>query len=264
MFRWLIILAACSILLADGLAAARPGPDSNYNTSISGGGGGAITFNWVNGSNTTSNGAIGSFTVGSTNAATTNGTINSGDTLISCVSVEGSGDAGAVTVTGFTQIQTAYGSSQDPHPRRIWCGYKIAGGAETGTYSASWANGATGVTGASWSLMDYSGANGTTPIDTSAQNINTSFGSANMPCASVTPTPTNDMLVCAWLTRGGNGAYTGAAGMTQRFDVGSTTSTVPEILISDKQLASNSPTGTINATQGAAETSMSITIAIQH
>lgn len=42
--KWLVILTACGIALADGLATARPGPDSNYNVAISGGGGGGVTF----------------------------------------------------------------------------------------------------------------------------------------------------------------------------------------------------------------------------
>lgn len=55
--RWLIILTACVIALADGLATARPGPDSNYNVAISGGGG---SFSLTVGNN------VGSATAGTT------------------------------------------------------------------------------------------------------------------------------------------------------------------------------------------------------
>lgn len=59
MMKWLLIATACIISLADGLATARPGPDSNYNIAISGGGGSfSLTAAGNTGSATTGTGSI--------------------------------------------------------------------------------------------------------------------------------------------------------------------------------------------------------------
>jgi hypothetical protein len=204
-----------------------------------------ISINWSNkSSNTTGNIGVTSLTIGSTNAAESNGSIASGDFLIAILEVVAASDPGSaatsMTSAGFTTTFDHFDSNQ---VKRMYVGWKVAGSSESGTYSASWA---TASTGASWTLIDLASVNTSSPIDTSTIT-DTSYDGGLMPAPSISPSGSADWLMCVWFEAGGNNPYTVASGMTLLFDVGSSSSDRPEIMVGYLQLSSSGATGTKNA-----------------
>ena len=178
----------------------------------------AIAFNWGNASNTSYNTGT-SFNVGSTNAQGANGTFTSGDFLVMVVTVMANSatDPGVIsTPTGWTQIDQVLSAGQWSGAMRTATFYKIAGGSETGSYSASWTNAAYG---AGWVLMDYTGVNTSSPID--AHNLIANTGYSPTPTTTaISPSGSTDMLIAAFVSGSGTGAYPITAsppsGMTTR------------------------------------------------
>ncbi len=96
---------------------------------------GSVAFSWANYSDTTNVNAVTSFTVGSTNPAASNGSIALNDLLVMavCVSVN-AGDPGSLTPPGgWTEVANHMVAQDSLYRYGLW--YKLAGGAEGGTYS---------------------------------------------------------------------------------------------------------------------------------
>lgn len=199
-------------------------------------------FVWANNSDTLTSNTGNSFTVGSTNPASTNGTINSGDFLLAMVVVAAFSDPGSITLSGFTSLFSFYDASSF---YRVQIGWKTAGGAESGTYAASWTS--TGNVGASWLLANFSGVNAT-PIDASSQSQNDS-PATNMLATAISPSGSTDLLVGLWGGVGGNGPYAADPSMTQRANVAATAASIVEILMATEQLSASGSTGSRTATQ---------------
>lgn len=224
-------------------------------------GGGPVAFGWSNYSdNVTANGSVTSFTVGTTNAASSNGAISTNDLLIMAVVVSvNAGDPGSLTVPGgWTQVTNTLASQDGLYRYGVW--YKLAGGGEGGTYSVSWTNASRG---ASWYLGKWTSVNTSTPVETSAAVSNGSY-SANIGAPTVTPTASDDMLICFGMDFGGNGAVTAPSGMTARGSVGSSSSDRPGISAAELTLTTNSATGTKNFTIGGSTQSAGVSLAVKH
>lgn len=213
----------------------------------------AVAFGWANYSAAANNNGVTTVTLGVTNPATSNGTINTGDLLIAVVAVSKSpaSDPGDIAVTGFTELYDAYHSAG---PLRTYVGYRIALPGDTASFAATW-----GVAshGASWALLDYTGAASSAPVVAGQNNAG---APALLP--SVTPTAANDILVGIMTEFGSNGPYAVAGSMTSRANNASASSLRPEVLVADEQLASASATGTRTPTTTGSVPTTGVSLAI--
>jgi hypothetical protein len=138
---------------------------------------------------------------------------------------------------GWTQLDnTALRLDGFPADAAIF--YKIAGGSENGT-TFTWSNPAS----YSWTLLDYSGVNTSSPIDVSGGQTNTGPYSTDTTAPSVTTKNAGDTLVNIWISKGGAEDYDKDPSTTLRANVHSNTYEFPEIMVADKTLASSGPTG---------------------
>lgn len=221
--------------------------------------GGNVAFGWRNNSDVVNVNSGTSFTVGTTNAAFTNGSIAQNDLLVMIVNVSTNATTAGVLVPpgGWTQVLNDQNTTQTLSVG-VW--YKLAGAAEPGTYSVSWTNTARG---ASWALLDYTSVNLSTPVETSASIDNNGF-SANLGCPTVTPTASDDLLIAIATEFGGQNSYTTPSGMTLRVNNASTSSDKPGLGVADLQLVSNSATGTKNFTIAGSSQSICTSLAVKH
>lgn len=188
-----------------------------------------------------------SFTVNSTNPAGSALSISAGDKLLVMVVVTlTSGDPGAISVTGFTEIGQAYDGTNS----RAYFGWRDAQSGDT-TFASSWTSAARG---ASWAIISFTGA--ATGAPPSASLAVDSGSNTSMVAPSVTASTASDMLFSGWTQFGVNGTYTVPGSMTSRFNLASTSSDRPEVLGATEQLSASGATGTRTATQGAADISI--------
>ena len=154
----------------------------------------AIVFDWQQ-SGTTTNATSASVTAG--------GAINQNDLLIAVVVPETlSTNAAPGTVVaplGWIQLDNTQLLIDNELPATAAIFYKIAGASEDGNYAFAWSDGAN----CSWTLMDYSGVNTSTPIDASAGATNTATYSPNTIAPSVVTANAGDTLVNIWISKGG-------------------------------------------------------------
>lgn len=204
-------------------------------------------FNWSDNVNANTSTSL---NVGATNPQGSNGTISVGDLLIGVLvvaSTVAATDPGSHSwPSGWTRVidvwdthpNTAFG---DPNYHYSWA-WKIAtSGDLTGSYAVSWANAAKG---ASWALIDYTGANVTTPIDASGNADATTAAINHMIAPSISPAGAADINLIIGIYGQGLIPYTMPSGFTQRALVGSTSSDRPDIVAGDSQLSSSGATGT--------------------
>lgn len=172
--------------------------------------------------------------------------INQNDLLIAVVTPEGYNGSDPGTVTpppgeGWVQIDNTALSIQGlAADAAIF--YKIAGANETGNYNFAWSSGAE----CSWALLDYSGVDTSSPIDPGARGLINSNGYSQDTTAPSVVANAGDTLVNFWISKGGDSGghgYHTAPGTTVRVDSQSSSSTHPEILISDRVLSSSGDTG---------------------
>ena len=170
----------------------------------------AITFNWQNTSSNTFLAGATSINVGSTNASGANGSFTNGDILLASIVI----NAATQTVTppaGWTILATVNDAN---NTFTVAYAYHVCTGAEGGSFAFSW----TTSSFASWTLLDYQGANTSTPIDVSTTGSWNSNSSTSVVSGSVTPTNASDMLVLmANLNSGGGNTLTAPANMTSRY-----------------------------------------------
>lgn len=221
-------------------------------------------FKWSNfSSSAVANGAITSFTVGSTNPAGSNGAIAQNDLLLAFVVVTTTTtpDAGIISVAGFTPWVQQTDDSADL-PVSYYFGTKVAGPSETGNYTATWTNNSRG---ASWALLDYTGVNISAMIDppgggSSIFQNNNSF-SVNMPAPRPTLIGISDTLIAMFSSTGTQAPYVGDPGMITRANVWATgvgSSDRPEILVAERALSGPGQIAQFTATQAAVDTSNTI------
>jgi hypothetical protein len=164
-----------------------------------------------------------------------------GDLLVVFVS-----DAGTVAVTpdqaGWTQIR-----SDQSHnawiTQTLW--YRWAGASEPASYSFTKGNPKADMIAAA---LRITGANATTPIDTSAGSSQGGTVSTTIVAPSVTTTVPNTLLLTFASTTDGN-TYTPAPGMTERIDT--TIGTWISEQVATQTIAAAGPTGTRTITLSA-------------
>ena len=180
---------------------------------------GVTSFNFVKGSNT----------------------INSGDVIIISAFLQpSSGDPGTVNPTGFTSIVDTFDSGSTG--ARYYIGYKVAGGAESGSYSTQTL--ATTCFG-SWDMCTFTGGSAS-PIDVTSGSI---INSATLTCPSLSPVGATDTYVGVIVATSGGGTFVPPVGLTNRVDTINNSASNQEIIVSDKLLSSSGATGTFNGTQ---------------
>jgi hypothetical protein len=210
----------------------------------------AIAFKWGNGSNGRAGGSgdVTSYTVGVDNAESSNGALVAGDLLIAivCVTPEGAGDSGAISVVGFTTIQDSYYAAPFNQDLRLWVGYKVAQAGEVASYPASWANAAD----AGWVLLNFGGTDINNPIDVSDKFDDGVDGDTHI-APSITPNFSDDVWLAIEARYGGNAPDTPSAPLVAAYDTRSNSIGRPEISTAYLQLESAAPTGTGTFTQAA-------------
>lgn len=217
----------------------------------------AIAFNWGNRSDDTTTNAVTTFNVGATNPNGANGTFTSGDFLLAVIILSSSSttDPGAIAMTGWTNIFADWDATTET---RIEVWFKIAGGAESGSYAASWTNTSRG---ASWALLDYTGVATTSPADITGSQVTS--GSTSCTAPSVTAVASNDLLFYIGSNYGAHGPMTVPAGMAQRTNQSGSDSTRPSVMTADIQLVSAGATGTKVGTLNSAGDNKGVNIALK-
>lgn len=184
-----------------------------------GGGGSPPAYSWV---------TSGDISTTSTSVTTSKGanSINSGDTLVILADLNDSSNTNhsMTCPTGFTQATgSTWTSGTAPNfdngtnsGINIDLCWKVAGGSETGSYTLNWTTGNTLV--GLWTLMRFTGANATTPLeDSGVQNNGSSSNSTSTVTPSVTSGGSNRLLVsCAAPWKTGQ-TFTVPSGMTSAF-----------------------------------------------
>lgn len=229
------VISLC--LIATGATAFWQSRDSNYNVSVSGGGTVAPTFSWANAANNTFIQAA-TINIGSTNQNVACGTINQFDTLVASLQIDGETTDTIIPPAGWIQISTA----QNDGANFITYWYKIAGVSETCSYTFSWINS----NFLAWTLTNYSGANHTTPIDTSLSGQTATGAGTAIAASSISPASSTDKLVTIFNVHNGN-LITADATQTNRTSIIQESSSIASN-VSDQTLSSSGATGTRTAT----------------
>lgn len=188
--------------------------------------------------------------------------ISSGDLLIAIVVTGENGtDPGAITPpAGWTLVSPATFNADGS---RVGVYTRIANYGEPGSYTFSWT---TAVPGASWVLLDYTGASYAAPLDgTPGDNQYSGSYVSNFDAPSVTPTKSDDMLFCIWVY-GASTSTTLPADMTSRVNLSGLYSyNQPWIGVADKQLSSSAATPIETATYGSTGSAYeALSILLQH
>ena len=201
----------------------------------------AITYNWAQSGNISSNGT-------SVSVSADGSTINLNDLLIACVVPEsGTTNPGPVTAPpGWAQLEDAQMLIGGGAPATAAVFYKIAdAGDASGNFTFTWASGAL----CSWTLMDYSGVNTSAPIDAFSSQTNDAGYSNDTTAPSLVTTNAGDTLVNIWVSNGGSNPYVGDPSTNVRVSTDSNSSTLPEIMAADKTLSSSGLTSSDVMTQ---------------
>jgi hypothetical protein len=190
----------------------------------------AVTFNWHNEQNNVFVAAGTSTNVGSSSALGSNGVFTSGDLLLATVVVQSDAGDTIVAPSGWTQIGSTV---TDGNSNLYAFFYKIAGAAETGSYTFTWTNSKF----SSWGLLDYTKASAT-QFDASLAAEWTSNAGTSITTGSISPAGSSDLAILIVCEAPQGGALTAPANMTQRVNVhqGNTTVTY---MASDRQLAAS-------------------------
>jgi hypothetical protein len=202
----------------------------------------AVTFRWAN--NPTAS------TTQASSASVTNGanTITNGDLLIAIVVANNWTPAAPGSISapaGWTQVvqQTGNGLNFGGTDVQGAIYYKIAS-SESPPYSFTW----TTASSFNWTLLDYTGANSSTPFEASAAGTTTN-GSTSLIAPSISPANSNSMEICAWNAGGNAGAFTPPGTMTTRVNNGTGAFNVAYMAVSELQLAASGSTATQTLTQ---------------
>lgn len=199
------------------------------------GGASAPTFSWANYQDNGFQGAGTSVNIGSTRQNAACGTINSGDTLVASLTIENETTDTITPPSGWTQL----GTNQNDGTSFITYWYKIAGGSETCSYTFSWINS----NFMAWTLTNYSGANGTTPIDAASTGTCVTAGGTTCTASAITTTATNTILITSFDTTTLSVTFTSDAAMTNRISFVQESSTKTANLAT-QTLSSSGSTGT--------------------
>lgn len=115
--------------------------------------------------------------------------------------------------------------------------YKIAdASSQNDSYTFSWANPAC----CSWTLVDYSGVNTSSPFEAIASQ--TSHDWNNITTAPSVAGVAGDTLVNIWIDKGGLRGYKPDPSTTERAEAFSRTVEFPEIMVADKSITATGPT----------------------
>lgn len=203
-----------------------------------GGSASAPTFSWANYQDNGFQGAGTSVNIGSTRQNAACGTINSGDTLVASLTIENETTDTITPPSGWTQL----GTNQNDGTSFITYWYKIAGGSETCSYTFSWVNS----NFMAWTLTNYSGANGTTPIDAASTGTCATAGGTTCTTGNFSTSATNTLLIASFDTTTVTTTFTSDGLMTNRISV------VQESGTKTANLATQTLSGTVTNTTRAA------------
>jgi Hint domain len=194
----------------------------------------AIEFRWQQSGN--SNLDLG------TSASLTAGAIQQGDLLIACVVPQTPGGTlspgSVVAPPGWIQLDNS-SIQLDGVPGNAAIFYKIANGSEGNAFTFSWANSAD----YSWTLLDYSGVDPSSPIDAFGDQTNDGGHYNTDTMAPSVNATAGDTLVNIWISKGGAEQYAADPSTHVRVNTDSNTFELPEIMVADKHLSASGPTG---------------------
>lgn len=185
-----------------------------------------------------------------------------GDLILLAVTLDAGvfgSDAGISTPSGFTPVPSGsvgYGGS---NRSRLAVFYKFAVAGESVSYTLNFSRSS----GLSWAAnaiaRAFRGSNPASAIDASA-NSDAGGSQSSWPAPSVTPSRSDDLLVCLWAGTTTVAASSWPSGMihTQTADAAP-----GALFIADQQLATASPTGTKTLSVSAATTWSAVTLALQ-
>jgi hypothetical protein len=222
----------------------------------------AIAFKWGNSHHGTAGSIVNLSTIdiGVTNKRFNNGPFAQGDCLIAAVLVRGNTgvDPGAISVPDFETITDNWNATTGI---RLWAGRRLAGASESGSYAATWTS--VDSPGIGWLLLSFSGVDQENPIDTFAQQNNTTSTQTH-PVPSITPNFADSYWIAIEGRIGANVPDIPSAPLVLLYDaLGNSSAGRPEISSAGLQLASTSPTGVGVFTQAAfTQPSQGISIAL--
>lgn len=217
----------------------------------SGGGGSAPSFSFQNSGDFT---AVTGFNFVSGGPA-----INSGDVIIiACAGTAAGSDPGSFLPTGFTAIYNAFDGASTAN--RFFTAYKIAGGAESGSYATpALTAGSTG----SWAMSVYSGA--ASGVDAATAAVFAAADSLNVVAPSITTGAANERVIAVGIDNIGSTAFTDfGGGTTARVNTSTSGTHNISIMIGDLAQAVAGATGTFTSTQTFfANKSLGVTIGLK-
>ncbi len=177
-----------------------------------------------------------------TSASLTAGTIQQDDLLIACVvpqTPEGNVNPGTVVAPpGWVQLDNS-SIELGGVPGNAAIFYKVADGSEGNTFTFSWTNSAD----YSWTLLDYSGVDPSSPIDAFASHRNDGNNNSDDIVAPSVDAVAGDTLVNVWISKGGAEDYVADPSTSVRTNTDPNTYEFPEIMVADKSLLVSGPTG---------------------
>lgn len=200
----------------------------------------SIDFNW---------GQSGTLETSGTSVVVNAGTVSQNDLLIAVVVPEsapnGEPPGQIVAPSGWSVLDSSQLSIDSNLPANATVFYKIAdASSEPSNYTFTWDNPAC----CSWTLLDYSGVDTSSPIEAIASQTSGGGYSTDTTAPSVMAAA-GDTLVNIWISKGGAEDYKADPSTTERADTHSRTVEFPEIMAADKSISETGPTGSDTMTE---------------
>ena len=181
-----------------------------------------------------------------------------GDVLVAFIAYR-DGDSTVAAPTGWTQFPTGSPQSTGGGTGDIGVrGFTKVASSEGASYDFV----ITGANRVSGSILAYSGADTTTPVDVSAGRTGGATADGTPDAPSVTTTVADTRLVCCWAVADDN-TFTAPGSMTERVDIGADYASTRAHAVADEAIAATGATGVRTGTFSAIDIECALSVALR-